>query len=287
MQDGSLETSVHEPDDASADSDEQAVAAAEPDTTLAPTIDEVHDALRVTADFLSRHGIWHAVGFGTLLGAVRDGDLIPWDHDFDIFARPADRQQIVNLSEELADAGYTIKYAVLPTSPNLAVAADDLVSFNAAALVVLKDGRPLGDIYTPWLFDDGILRHFDFANEVWWCARNSMPAWFVEERATVMVRGREYPAPRSPERWLAHVYGDDFMTPWRCTQKGGEPRAGFTAVGDRSAPSLSDLSGWCEAQGWDRSAYAGLAAWPRTVRGLGPPADLEAFGSIAALVAAF
>jgi len=280
---GEPDQPIADPDSVSTVSDER------PDDTVdtGPSIDEVHDALRVTSEFLTRHGIWHAVGFGTLLGAVRGGDLIPWDHDFDIFARPADRQQIVNLSEELADTGHAIKYAVLPVSPNLAVAPPDLMGFNAAALVVMKDDRPLGDIYTPWLFDDGVLRHFDFANDVWWCARNSMPAWFVEGTTTVTLRGKEYPALRAPERWLAHVYGDDFMTPWRCTQKGGEPREGFTAVGDRAAPSLSDLARWCEAQGWDRSTYAGLPAWPRDVRGLGPPSDLEAFGSVAALVANF
>lgn len=250
-------------------------------------IDEVHQGLVVVADFFERHGIWYALGFGTLLGAVRDGDLIPWDHDFDLFARPIDRQRIVELSEELEPLGYAIKYAVLPAEVNLAVAPEDLVSFNAAALVLMKGERPIGDIYTPWMFEDGMLRHFDFEREVWWCPRNSFPAWFVEERETARVRGREYPTLRYPEQWLAHVYGDDFRVPWRCTQKGGEAREGFTAVGDRASPDLEALIVWCELQGWDRSEYVGLPEWPRRVMGLGPPADLEQHGSIEALVRSF
>ncbi len=239
-----------------------------------PTVDEVYAALAVAADFFERHGIWYAVGFGTLLGAVRDGDLIPWDEDFDVYARPSDRARIVALSEELEPLGYAIKYAVLPAEDNLGVAPPDLVSFNAAALVLMKDGRPLGDIYTPLMFADGVLRHFDLHRGVYWCARNSFPGWFVEERSEVAIRGRRYPALRAPERWLAHVYGEDFMTPWRCPQKGGEAREGFTHVGDRARPSLSELVAWCRAEGWDPSEYHGLPAWPREVAGAGPPADL-------------
>lgn len=259
----------------------------EPLEPLEP-LEEVHEGLVAVTELLDRHGVWYALGFGTLLGAVRDGDLIPWDHDFDLFARPRDRQLIVELSEELEPLGYAIKYAVLRADENLAIAPDDLVSFNAAALVVLKDDKPIGDIYTPWLFEDGILRHFDFEREVWWCPRNSFPAWFVEDldprRDVARVRGREYPTLRYAEQWLAHVYGDDFRVPWRCTQKGGPQREGYTAVGDRAAPDLGELVAWCERQGWDRAEYAGLPAWPRSVRGLGPPADLEQHGSIEALV---
>jgi hypothetical protein len=123
-----------------------------------------------------------------------------------------------------------------------------------------------------------VLRHFDLQHGVYWCARNSFPGWFVEGRAEVAIRGRRYPALRAPERWLAHVYGEDFMTPWRCPQKGGEAREGFTHVGDRALPPLAELVAWCRAEGWEPDAYDGLPAWPRDVAGAGPPADLARLG---------
>ena len=37
-----------------------------------------------STDFLTKHGIKYFLEGGTLLGIVRDGDLLPWDHEVDI-----------------------------------------------------------------------------------------------------------------------------------------------------------------------------------------------------------
>lgn len=61
---------------------------------LLELVDDVHAVL-------AAHGVPHWLDFGTLLGAVRDGELIPWDTDadFGIFAR--DRERVLALREEL------------------------------------------------------------------------------------------------------------------------------------------------------------------------------------------
>ena len=57
-------------------------------------IEEVHDILydiMVDVDeFCRREGIRYSLGYGTLLGAVRSGDFIPWDDDADIIMPRAD-----------------------------------------------------------------------------------------------------------------------------------------------------------------------------------------------------
>ena len=231
----------------------------------------VAESLLYVHDVLARHGIWHALYAGSLLGAVRDGDVIPWDHDFDLLARPIDRQRIVELNDEVAADGYSFRYAFLPSS-DLVLVPDGCERFNAAALVVFRGDEPMGDLYTPWLFTDGNLRQYDLMQEIYWCPRYALPYWFVEELGEAELCGRRLPAIRAPERWLEHNYGPDWRVPYRSTQRGGKPKAGMTPLGDRAAPDLADLVAFCEERGWDRSQYAqlGLPRWPRTVAGAGP-----------------
>jgi len=47
---------------------------------------------------------------GTLLGVVRDGDLIEGDHDFDFSVEFADISNIIEICEILKNKGYNVKY---------------------------------------------------------------------------------------------------------------------------------------------------------------------------------
>lgn len=47
--------------------------------------DTLFDIGRSVCDILERHNCKYMIAFGTLLGAVRHKDMIPWDDDFDLF----------------------------------------------------------------------------------------------------------------------------------------------------------------------------------------------------------
>lgn len=115
------------------------------------------------------------------------------DHDFDLVAQPSDRQRIVALNDEVEADGFAFKYAVL-NAEDLAIAPTDCARFNAASLVVFHEGVAVGDIYTFWLFSDGVLRAYDLAQDIYWCPRNRFPHWFVAE----LGGGRRLTSPPGP-----------------------------------------------------------------------------------------
>lgn len=235
---------------------------------MAPSTDIIASALFDLQQLFARRGVWHSLTYGTLLGAVRGGDIIAWDYDFDLFIKPADLPLIED-AMAAAPHGLTVERAILDGDA-LAVNPDRIGAFWGSHLKCLKDGEAVGDLYAFSLFNDGVLRRFDLAQDAYWCPHSSFPHFFVEQLGHATIRGHRYPAPQHAEKFLAGVYGDDWRTPYRAVTQGGEGRAGTTTHGDRYEPKLAAEVAWCAAQGWDRSRYAGELPWPRPIRGAGP-----------------
>jgi hypothetical protein len=218
---------------------------------------------------LERHGIWHTLAYGTLLAAVRDGDLIPWDEDLDMLIEPGDEEALIALRPQFAERGLRLVSARQPTS-HLPVCPPGVRTFSPSVVRALRGRKTVCDFFMFSLFDDGIRRRYDFRNEVYWAPHMSFPDYFVAKRATVRLRGRAFPGLRRAEAWLASVYGRDWQTPRRNRALGGLHQAHRNIYGHRVAPRVAKDAAWCVAQGWDRSRYRDRPAWPRPVQGAGP-----------------
>jgi hypothetical protein len=228
------------------------------------------DLLAFVVDYLSdtftRHGIWHALAYGTLLGAVRDGDIIAWDYDIDFFIRPMDLARVEALNAVMAADGFAVRRTTMSASA-LAINPLGASGGSGPRLTVQYQERTVGDLYAFSLFSDGILRWYDVEHELYWCPDSSFPHYFVETLEPVTLRGKRYPGPRAAEQWLDGTYGAEWRTPFQA----GDPRpAGTNVWGYRFQPRLAAEVAWCEAQGWDRSRYRGELQWPRDMIGAGP-----------------
>jgi hypothetical protein len=161
---------------------------------LLELIDCVHE-------LLAEHGIRHWLDFGTLLGAVRDGTLIPWDTDadFGILARDADR--VLALRGDIEARGHRLSL-------------DD----PAVIRVHYSDANRLALDLTPWTERDGLLHCAEGPLDVWpgMHDRLAFPASFVRVLSRVGLDGRLLPAPGDVEHLLAeHRYGPDWRRPAR------------------------------------------------------------------------
>jgi len=69
--------------------------------------DESLKILKETINILNRHSIEYYLDFGTLLGAVRDNGLIPWDNDIDIsLFREEDYHKINEVLKDVRREGF-------------------------------------------------------------------------------------------------------------------------------------------------------------------------------------
>ena len=229
----------------------------------------LHDALVLIGERLRTAGVWHCLAFGTLLGAVRDGDLIEWDHDLDLMTRPADLARIVS-----ACADDRLSFAPIKISGDwLALRRGGPAGASHATLPGLSltcDGVGVGELWAPVLFSDGVLRVYDLEHEVSLWAQTALPAFVFEELGEVELRGGSYPVPAHAETLLEWIYGEDWRTPRQAVADGGDQVADRGRSGDRVVPALAEQIAWCEAQGWDRSVYAAQPQWPRGLVAAGP-----------------
>ncbi len=149
-------------------------------------------------DRLKQAGIPYYVDHGTLLGLIRDGDLLPWDDDLDLSVPAAFTEATLNAVQAGRSA--------LPHANDLAWTAETIVDsdLNRIYGVILsykeKNRLELRKFAVSLWFmfpQDGQIRQYI----------NSAPEPFFAGHDEWAYRGRSYPIPKQARDYLEFHYG--------------------------------------------------------------------------------
>lgn len=155
-------------------------------------LSEIAKGLREFASVLDGFPFkWHLAN-GVLLGAYRDGDLIPWDSDVDIDAKaeelvPHAKQVVASLKA----TGFRVKVKRYKKK------IIKITGYKYNHMYALKAWRK---------HKKGMRKYWDLIY---------VPVKHFDNTGTVELRGVKYPCPAQTEKYLEHVYGRDWKTPFK------------------------------------------------------------------------
>lgn len=198
------------------------------------------DSMEAVLDGLEKAGVRPFLAYGTLLGAVRAGELIGHDSDADLgyvsaHDHPADVMlESFRLQRTLRGMGFQImRYSGL--------------AFKVT--VRESDGSPRGlDVFGGFMRDGQLY----LMGEV----GHPFQSDWIEPRRTVTLEGREFPAPARPEHLLEAMYGPSWQVP--------DPAFQF----ETPRSTQRRLNGWFRGTRvgiqarWDRFTWSGNAPGP-------------------------
>ncbi len=147
-------------------------------------------------EVLEVSGFQSMICYGTLLGATRDGDLIPHDDDFDmLFFGGADSKGIMvedraRAIEILRDAGFRI------------VEIKPLLNFH----VSLPNSNIVVDVFPSWCDVDG-----NFFMYMEGMKFRSVPKDLIFPRNSIEFLGKNFFVPANPEGFLLERYGEGWV----------------------------------------------------------------------------
>lgn len=134
---------------------------------------------------LDKHGIEFQLTFGTLLGAIREGDFIDHDEDIDLLIFGENKQQFFDILPELREKGF------------------EVARYDRRNLMsIIKDGEYI-DLYFMSLRENGTR----------YCSGIILPTELTDETIEYSFKGLEMKIPKAYLQFLRYEYGDNWMIP--------------------------------------------------------------------------
>ena len=169
--------------------------------------------LDYTSDLLRKNNISFWLSCGTLLGAVREGKLIPWDNDIDIAMWEKDAYKLINLESTILADGYLFEHV----QEQISEVEGRYKNWNFT-----KDWNPKNYNQSYYSYR---ISYFHYHLDIRYMAINEGVAFCISyplERCPcddlqnldeIKLEGKMYPCPRNPKELLKANYGEGWEIP--------------------------------------------------------------------------
>ena len=206
---------------------------------LYPNADEIYEHIKYINHELSKYNIKHWLMYGTLLGCVRNKDVIPYDYDFDFGILFSDIDKI--LSIDLENKKYRIGKTKGGTIYSKKSQFKDVEGIWRVSLKVMYEDVPVGDLYIYYRFDDGYMQRYDPINKILFWPMSVYPAILTDTLETGIIRDLKLPIPIYAECLLEYFYGPMWKIPIKANSQGGSGHEDYDYYASYKYSTLSEL----------------------------------------------
>lgn len=205
-------------------------------TNFNPTKAEIFEHLSFTSKILTENKIKHWILYGTLLGAIRESDIISYDYDFDLGVYWEDTEKILALNNKFTDKKYKFEkgFGTLYSVKN----KKNREYLWRVSIKVMYNENPVGDIYIYKKCEDGFLRRYDPTNKIYFWPNSTFPNFLVEELESLSINNSLFPAPRCSQVLIEYYYGPLWKTPIRSASQDGENHPDYDFYGNYKYSNL-------------------------------------------------
>ena len=204
-----------------------------------PNADEIYEHIKYIHHEFDKHNIKHWLIYGTLLGCVRNKDVIPYDYDFDFGILFSDIDKI--LSIDLENKKYRIGKTKGGTIYSKKSEFKDVEGIWRVSLKVMYEEIPVGDLYIYCRFDDGYMQRYDPINKILFWPMSVYPALLTDSLETGRIRDLILPIPRYAECLLEYFYGPMWKIPIKAHSQGGSGHEDYDFYASYKYSSLTEL----------------------------------------------
>jgi len=182
--------------------------------------DDAIRVLKILVESLEQHNVKYYLDFGSLIGAVRDNGLIPWDDDIDIslfdesdYNKVPDVLNDIRKKHKLRTYIFTFEWAAKKRSKRRKEVYVDRIKFTN------KENFQIAKVRTNrfWFFGRGntcidIFFKYKFEGDSYWLANareNSVPIELTcEDLTRINFCGVQCWIPKEYDDYLTYIYGD-------------------------------------------------------------------------------